>query len=127
MLKHLKFSGLFNDENLSVSVTLENPADYGLASSLLVFSATIKPKGHFTKLEELTFYIMDEADLMHNTWQMAVPDITAFSNESYEPEPPYQPDGLLLTDFKHDFLFQDLRIAFYCRHYQTFGIIELNH
>ena len=48
MLKDLIFSGIYRDENISVNVTLENPTDYSIESSTLVFSimvrANIEPK-----------------------------------------------------------------------------------
>ena len=61
MLKNLKFSGVYHDESLSVHVTLENPADYSLEASTLVFSVTAKDKsGGALKPEDVNFYIMDE-------------------------------------------------------------------
>ena len=44
MLKYLKFSGLFHDENFSVNITLENPLDYGFMVETLLFSVNINAK-----------------------------------------------------------------------------------
>ena len=70
MLKHLKFSGIFHDDNLSVHLTLENPLDFGLDVTFLVFSVTVRYQNNNDtkpKLEDFTFYIMDEAGNMYDT------------------------------------------------------------
>ena len=69
MLKHIKFSGMFQDENLSVNVTLENSVDYGFEWTILLFSVTVKAKNNNNitpKLEDFTFYVMDEANRLYN-------------------------------------------------------------
>ena len=127
MLKHLKFSGIFHDDNLSVHLTLENPLDYDLDVATMVFSVTVRAKNDTDfapKLEDFTFYIMDEAGCMYDTQHIPTPATTK-AQESEESE--YLPDGLIVTDFKHHFLYQDLRIAFCYRLYQRTSIIELNH
>jgi len=125
MLKHLKFSGLFHDENLSVNVTSENPADYGLEATELVFSVVLRAKnGDAPKLEDFTFYIMDEANCLHNAQSISA---TAIEIDPRDDEPVQRPDGLIHTYFKHEFLFQDLRIAFEYRPYRKISIIELRH
>ena len=127
MLKHLKFSGIFHDENLSVHLTLENPLDFGLDVTVLVFSVTVRHQNNkdtAPKLEDFTFYIMDEAGCMYDTQHILTTTIT--KNQDND-EPEYPPDGLIVTEFKHEFLYQDLRIAFCCRPYQRTSIIELNH
>ena len=127
MLKHLKFSGIFHDDNLSVHLTLENPLDYGLDATTMVFSVAVKFKNDTDvapKLKDFTFYIMDEAGCMYDTQHIATP-ITTQAQDNDEPE--YLPDGLIVTDFKHHFLYQDLRIPFNYRPYQRISIIDLNH
>jgi len=127
MLKHLKFSGIFHDENLSVNITLENPSDYGFEATNLLFSVTVRGKnsnGINPKLEDFKFYVMDEADCLYEAQSIPAPDIEVDSGDN---EPMQTPDGLIRTDFKHEFLFQDMRIAFDYRYYRKISIIELNH
>jgi hypothetical protein len=124
MLKNLRFSGIYHDERLAIHVLLENPADYGLEATKMVFSITVKDKDNGTlRLEDFTFYVMDEANYLHNTRSIPVPIIEIHPDN----EPVYLSDWLILVNFNHDFLFQDLRIAFYCRPFQKFSTIELNH
>ena len=127
MLKHIKFSGIFHDENLSVHVTLENPADYGYEATTLLFSVTVRGKnsnGINPKLEDFTFYVMDEADCLYETLNITAPNVEVDPGDG---EPMQNPDGLIRADFKHEFLFQDMRIAFNHRLYREIRIIELNH
>ena len=125
MLKNLKFSGNHCDGNLSVHVTLENPADYGLEADSLVFGVTAKNKnGGVLKESEISFYIMDEANHMYNTRSMPAPNVEDYNDGN---EPAYRPDWLVVTDLKQEFLYQDLRVAFYYKPCQQINIIELNH
>ena len=126
MLKHLKFSGVFHDDNLSVSVTFENPVNYGLEMSALLFSVTAKDKGGGVapSMGDFTFYIMDESNHMYNARNIPAPAMTTPADDD-EPSP--QPDWLILTDFKPEFLYQDLQVAFYHGPYQKINIIELHH
>ena len=127
MLKHLKFSGIFHDENLSIHVTLENPADYEFEATTLLFSITVRGKnsnGINPKLEDFKFYVMDEAGCLYEAQSIPAPNVEADSGDD---EPRQTPDGLIRTDFKHEFLFQDMRIAFDYLYYRKISIIELNH
>jgi len=126
MLKYLKFSGLFHDENFSVNITLENPLDYGFTVETLLFSVNINAKDNKVislQQKDFKFYIMDEAEYLYNTQNIQTPVNAKPINEELE----YQPERLIFTDFKHDFLYQDLRMAFYYRPYRRFNIIELRH
>ena len=112
MLKHLRFSGILHDENMSVEVTLENSTDYGFETATLLFSVTVKSKnsdGITSKLEDFTFYIMDEANNLYEAQSMPAP---AVETDPDDDEQIQRPDGLIHSDFKHDFLWQDIRIAF---------------
>ena len=127
MLKSYGYDGVYNDENLSVSVLLENPLEHGLDATQLVFSVTLRAKNSAApKLEDFTFYVMDEADRMYNTQSAPHSEPTAKATPEDE-ESARCPDILLHADFRHDFLFQDLRIAFYYRLYQRINIIALKH
>ena len=60
------------------------------------------------KLEDFTFYVMDEANSLYNA--QSIP-IRADEVDPGDDEPIQNPDGLIHTDFKYDFLFQDMWIA----------------
>ena len=122
MLKHLKFSSIFHDDDLSVNVTLENPLDHGFTAEYLLFSMAVKTKngnGNPLGMENFTVYIMDEANYMYNTQH------TTLAGPNDEPEPKLE--WMVFTEFKRDFMFQDLRIAVYYHPYQSISIINLNH
>ena len=73
MLKHLNFSGMHQNDGLSVSVTMENPADHGIGAANLLFSVTAKFKDNrdcALNIEDFAFYVMDESNSMHNTKRM---------------------------------------------------------
>jgi len=125
MLKNLGYDGTYHDENISVSILLENPLDFGLELTKLVFSITLRTKNNPTapRMEDFAFYVMDEAHYLYNTQH--TPYLKSFVETIPDDEPIRQPDGLIQTNFKHDFLFQDLRVAFYYRPYKKINIIEL--
>jgi len=125
LLKNLKFSGVYHDESVSVHVTLENPADYSLDASALLFSVTVKDKsGGALSPKDVNFYIMDEANHMYNTHCLPAPSDEGCIEDN---EPAYRPGWLIVTDFKPDFLYQDLRVVFYFKPCQKINVIELNH
>ena len=127
MLKNFGYDGAYHDMSISVSVLLENPLEYGFESTELVFSVMLRAKnGDAPRLEDFTFYVMDEADQLHET--RIIPYSKPVIETTFEDDEPIRrPDGLILTDFKHEFLFQNLRIAFNYRLYQNLRIIELKH
>jgi hypothetical protein len=127
MLKNFGYDGTYRDEKMSVSVMLENPLDYGLESTELVFSVTVKGKnGNSPQLEDFTFYVMDEANRLYNT--QSTPRFKHSTEAAPEDdEPLIKPDGLITTKLNHEFLFQDLRIAFFYRPYGKIFVIELKH
>jgi len=125
LLKNLKFSGVYNDESVSVHVTLENPADYRLEASTLLFSVIAKSNsGDVLNPKDANFYVMDEASHMYNTRNIPAPSVEGCNDGN---EPAYRPDWLIVTDFKQDFLFQDLSVAFYFKPCKKINIIQLNH
>ena len=127
MLKNLGYDGTYHDENISVNVLLENPLDYNLEAAKIVFSVLLRnKKGDALKLEDFTFYVMDEADHLYNV--QSIPYKKPINETTLDDdEPVRQPDGLIQTEFKHNFLFQDLRIAFHYRPYTKIHIIRLKH
>ena len=127
MLKNYGYAGAYRDESISVGVLLENPQDYGLEESALAFSVTVKAKNHEAiRLEDFTFYIMDEDNCLYNAQNISYSDLAVEDKLDYD-EPLHRPDGLLHTSLQYRFLFQDLRIAFYYRGYEKINIIRLQH
>ena len=127
MLKNFGYDGTYRDEKISVSVMLENPLDYGLEATELVFSVIVKGRNDSSaRLEDFTFYVMDEANRLYNTHRT-----TRFKHSGEEgpvdDEPPVTPDALVTTRLHHEFLFQDLRIAFFYRPHETIHVIALKH
>lgn len=128
MLKNLGYDGAYHDENMSVSVLLENPLEYNLEASTLVFSIALRSKNgsKILRLEDFAFYVMDETNRLYNT--QSTPYSKSTNGVIAEDDEPVRcSSGLLHTDFKYDFLFQDLRIAFYYRPDMKFSIIKLKH
>ena len=128
MLKNYGYGGAFRDENITVSLLLENPLDHGLEASALVFSVSLSAKNNslIPHIEDFTFYIMDEDNRLYNTQKMPIIDCAVEAGLDDE-EPILQPDILIYADFQYNFLFQDLRICFRYRHYDSIRIIELTH
>ena len=127
MLKNFGYDGAYHDMSISVSVLLEIPSEYGFEATDLVFSVALRAiSGGTPRLEDFTFYVMDEADQLYNT--RSIPISKCNIEATFEgDEPVRRPDGFIFTDFRHCFLFQDLRIAFYYRPYRRISIIELKH
>lgn len=126
MLKRLSYDGTYRDETLSVGVSLENPTEHGLELSTLTFGVTVRAKngdGSPLKLDNFTFYVMDEANRLYNT---RVVPVSAVVSPSDDDEPVRQPDGLICTGLRPDFLFQDLRVGFFYRPYESVKIIGLS-
>ena len=127
MLKNFSYYGTYHDENLTIGLLLENPIDYGQDAAVITFSVTLKAasnKGVPPRLEDFTFYLMDEGNRIFNTiFVTALASATVIDDV----EPVCKPDGLILAEFKPEYLFQDLRIAFYDRSHEKINIIELRH
>ena len=129
MLKNYGYGGAYRDDNISVSVLLENPLEYGLEANTMVFSVTLNARNSETavpRFEDFTFHIMDEASGLHSTKSVAFleSDTATISEDG---EPIRKPDGLIVTTFNHEFLFQDLRVAFAYLPYGKTNVIELSH
>lgn len=129
MLKNLGYYGTYHDQNVSVSVLLENPLNYGVESSKLAFSVMVKNKQNSAEtldFKNCTFYIMDEKNHIYNTEKVfgVPPTIEA---TAVEDETICRPDGLIFADFRPEFLFQTLRIVVYCESCRQFYVIELKH
>lgn len=129
MLKNLGYYGTYHDPNISVSVLLENPLDFCIDPSKLVFNVMVKNKRQGTKpcsFESCTFYIMDEQNRIYSTDKVACAQSDAKAKEA-EDEAAQCPDGLILAEFKPEFLFQNLRVVFYDEPGQQLHIIALKH
>jgi hypothetical protein len=129
MLKKYGYAGNYHDEDISVGILLENPLDIGLEADTLVFSVTLRGKSNTVnapRLEDFNFYLMDEDNNLYNAPITLYTDLTAAAVSSND-EPPRRPDGLIKVGFKHEFLFQDLRIVFYYRPYARLNVIKMKH
>lgn len=129
MLKNMGYYGTYRNQNVSISVLLENPLHCGLEPSKLVFSVIVKDKQKQVQapgFRECTFYIMDEQDRIYNAEKLlgVQPEMEA---PAVEGEELHHPDGLIAADFRPEFLFQDLRIVAYCEAGQKFRVIPLRH
>lgn len=127
MLKNLGYYGIYRDQNISISVLLENPLHCGLEPSKLVFSVIVKDKQEKEKalgFEDCTFYIMDEQDHIYNAEKLlgVQPEMDTLTAED---EATRRPDGLIFADFRPEFLFQDIRVVAYCEAGQQFRVIPL--
>lgn len=129
MLKNLGYYGTYHDQDISISVLLENPLHCGLEPSKLVFSVIVKDKlkqAQALGLSDCTFYIMDEQNRIYNAEKLlgVQPEMEA---PAVEGEEVHHPDGLIAADCRPEFLFQDLRIVVYCEAGQKFRVIPLRH
>jgi len=128
MLKNSGYSGAYRDENISVSLLLENPLEHNLEATALVFSVALRAtNGDTPRLDDFTFYIMDEANHLYNAHISPHKKIVTDVKDQSDDEPVHSPDGLIHIWLKHAFLFQELRIAFYYRLYEKVNIIRLQH
>jgi hypothetical protein len=125
MLKNKGIAGAYHDENISVGVLLENPLDYGLEATELVFSVTLTAKTESAALnsKDFAFYIMDEENCLCNTRFIPYSDLKA----PYDDEPTRRPDTLICAELKPEFLFQDIRVSFYYVPGGKIHIITLKH
>lgn len=127
MLKNLGYYGTYHDKRISISVLLENPQDYSFDPTELLFSVTVRDKqsdtGSPLSMEDFSFYIMDEQHCIYNT--KAVLDVQPYLRAAADDEFFRRPNGLIFTDFRAEFLFQDLRVVAYCKPSLQFYIIEL--
>ena len=129
MLKNYVYDGAYRDERMSISVMLENPLEYGLEANTLAFGITLQAKdqeARIPKLEDFTFYIMDEANRLYNTQKVSFLQSDAEVVVYYDGVV-YKPDGLITIGFECYFLFQNLRIAFFHRDYNNIQIISMKH
>lgn len=128
MLKNLGYFGAYHDPSISVGVLLENPLHCGMESSKLVFSVTVKDSRSRTKgcgFKDCTFYIMDEQNHIYNAGKAPGTQPNIETTEAEEES--CRPAGLIFTDFRPEFLFQNLRIAVYFEGEGQLHLIELRH
>jgi hypothetical protein len=122
VLKNFGYDGAYRDEEIYVGALLENPLDCGLEASNLAFSVMLRSKnGEFLRLEDFAFYIMDESGRMYDAL------LLSYSKTAVDDKSVHQANWLIHTDFRHEFLFQDLRIAFFYRPCACIKIIRLKH
>lgn len=130
MLRNLGYDGVYHDQNISVGVLLENPLDYGLESTMLVFSVSIKDKRNRREnlnIEDFSFYMMDEQNYIYNMQKITGFHLKAKITETADVSIQKPAVALIFVGFKPEFLYENLRIAFYSVLEHSFHIIELKH
>jgi hypothetical protein len=129
MLNRIGYYGVYKDNDISVSIMLENPLEYGLDAELLVFSVVIKPHSGdvvVIQLNDFAFYIMDADNRLYNAY--VAPDLRLGTGVVIDTDdPPHTLRALITADFKHEYLYQALRVAFYYKPCNRVELIRLEH
>jgi hypothetical protein len=120
-----QYRGLF----LSVDVMLENPLDYGIDPSMMVFDVNISARNDNTDVfswNDFTFYVLDK----HNRLYIAQSIPKSFLSASPVKdtgEPSNALRGLVQLRLRPVFLYHDLRVAFFYHPSNRIKIITLTH
>ena len=129
MLKNFGYAGIYRDKDISINVLFESPVDHGVDIDKLVFSVRISARhGELGILlpNEFTFYIMDEANRLYNVENVTYSE--SYVDEVIETDASLPVlKSLIVTDFRHEFLYQDLRVAFAYEPLDRIEIIRLMH
>lgn len=126
MLNDLGFFGTYKDDAMKVDIVFRNPLDYNLKADTMVFGILITPKKSGTfQLDDFRFYIMDRDNRLYNANNIPESSLEAITTEEMEKESPNTLRGFILTELKPEYLYQDIRIAFY--HGNRFEVIVLEH
>jgi hypothetical protein len=156
MLTEIGYHGVYRDENISVSLLLENPLRYGLASGVLLFSVAIRPRDSvidgfgddtlscinnvidggneygvsIMSLNDFTFYLMDEHNHMHNVQSVPHSALSAVVKSGIAEDTQsleLATRGFIKADFKCEFLYQSMRVAFYYEPYERIEVVGLRY
>jgi hypothetical protein len=118
MFEDINYGGLYEDNNISVSITLIDPIQYDLEANRLTFQINISSINDDDLHEEdFTFYLMTDNNRIQNTAFI----LQKLDKSKDDTEPNYI-QGYIHTDFNFDYIFQSLRIALF---FQPFGYIML--
>jgi hypothetical protein len=129
MLSNHGYTGFYRDESLYVDVMLENPLDYGIDASMLVFSVRIVLKNGdadaFSQ-DDFTFYLMDNDNSLYSV-QNAPYSIQGAYAALDNGELPKTLRGLITAELRPELLYQDMRVGFMYRPYDRIELITLRH
>jgi hypothetical protein len=127
MLKGFGYSGVYRDENLYLDFLLENPLDFGISADKLTFSfKVVQRNGDMEPIQhtDFTFYLMGSDNCLYGTQiaPYAFQDASVVVGTCDESK---MLRGLITTDLRPAYLFQDLRIAVYIQVYDRIEIVTL--
>ena|GEM_PF-2536517 len=131
MLKNMSYEGTYRDEDIDVSVVLENPLDCSLNANTLAFSVFVESNHDDNAapfMDDFVFYVMDDNYRLYNMQFVPYKDSRPSTLPPFEPEddePISIPSGIIYTELRPEFIFHDLRVAFYYRRYNRMEIIKL--
>jgi hypothetical protein len=128
LLKKFNYLGVRRDSEMTIDVVMRNPLEFGLDSTTLVLDILVKPKllGTYTlPFDDFRFYLMDENDDLYNTRSKTHADLGVVADTEHIEDSSRISRGLILTELKHEYLYQDMRLLFYYEPNKKFGIIKL--
>ena len=121
MIEDIFYGGTYRDDNIVVTVTLEDPASLGISASKLVFTvAATKTDGEAFPEDSCVFYLMQDNNSIQNTGFIPLE-----SSRNVGSGATCHMEGIISTEFRHEYLFQCLRVAFYYLPYDRIEIIQL--
>ena len=130
MLKNMSYEGTYRDEDITISVVLENPLDCSLNVNTLAFCVFVESNhddNAATDMDDFVFYVMDDNYHLYNMQFVPYTNSrpTTLPYEPEDDEPITIPSGVIYTELRPEFIFHDLRVAFYYRRYDRMEIIKL--
>jgi hypothetical protein len=111
---------------MNIDVIMRNPLDYGLESVTMVFDVMVRSKqdGVTLTLDDFAFYIMDEDNRLYNTRNSSHSELGSAAEAVIE-DTRHTSRGLILTELRHEWLYQDMRLLFCRKPDARFGVIKL--
>jgi hypothetical protein len=76
-------------------------------------------------LDGFAFYMMDEESRLYNTRSKSHAAMGTVADNILE-DPAHTQRGLILTELRHEYLYQDMRLLFCHKPDNRFGIIKLD-
>jgi len=130
MLKNMSYEGTYRDEDITISVVLENPLDCSLNVNTLAFCVFVESNhddNAAPDMDDFVFYVMDDNYHLYNMQFVPYTNSrpTTLPYEPEDDEPITIPSGVIYTELRPEFIFHDLRVAFYYRRYDRMEIIKL--
>ena len=130
MLKNSGYSGAYRDDDITVDVIMENPLNHGLNADTLAFGVMVKPANNSTvspRLDDVAFYIMDEANNLYNTRTAVWKRSDAETDDPDDDKSAHTLRQLIYAALKPEWLYQDMRVAFHYKEHDFIGIISLGY